>query len=870
MKVGGTAASRGRHFLRVAFVLMTMFTAGLVTSGVVAGAGPLAVLSDSTATETSTESTPTSTESTSESTTTDEGTTSDETTTDSTTTESTATETEPTTTESTPAPSGPPTIASDQADYAPGALVTLTGTNWRPDESVTIDVNDNQGQTWRRTVDVVADANGQIVDRFNLPDWFVATYAVVARGSLSGTATTTFTDGNVQVQTNSGGPTVTLTYSRFSASGCTGTETGPSMVTISPTSGSTILFAQDNGSFQLSVPGTSGTQTFDKWTAQANFESTNNPLCFNAINGNRTFSANYIASTDTTPPTVTSINRSGTSPTNTTGNVTWTVVFSESVTGVGTGDFTLANAGLSGPAIGTVTGGPTSYTVTASSGTGSGTLGLNLVDDDSIVDGAGNKLGGTNPGNGNFTGEVYVIDRAPPTVTAAAVTLPGSAAYTANTWTNKDVRVTFTCADTGGSSLTAGSGNQVQDFTTNTAAAGTTATFSGTCADQAGNSASASTFGPIKIDKTAPTASVLSVKKADTTAYTPGTWTNQSVIVDFACTDGLSGVASLTPDPVTLATSGEDQSASSTCTDNAGNTHGASQANIDIDKTAPGISFDGQSPAKNANGWNKTDVTLSWTCTDVGGSGVVSGTVSKTITSEGMGQTDTGTCTDLAGNTSSSTDGNVNIDKTAPVVAVTGVANGASYTVGSVPSTGCTTSDALSGVKTNGTLQPLTGPGTTNSNGVGSFTATCNGAEDNAGNIGTASVTFTVIYGGFVRFLQPINNTAHDLGNNPDVSTFKAGSTVPTKVQVKLANGTIVQPSSALWVIPEKRNATSQAVDETVYTEPATNGTTYVWNATDRFYQYNWATPKTGAGFYWLIGVKLDDGQTYKVYISLR
>ena len=38
-------------------------------------------------------------------------------------------------------------------------------------------------------------------------------------------------------------------------------------------------------------------------------------------------------------------------------------------------------------------------------------------------------------------------------------------------------------------------------------------------------------------------------------------------------------------------------------------------------------------------------------------------------------------------------------DDTDPVVAVTGVANGASYTLGSVPSAGCSTSDALSGVK---------------------------------------------------------------------------------------------------------------------------------------------------------------------------
>src|SRR5439155_1208231 len=53
--------------------------------------------------------------------------------------------------------------------------------------------------------------------------------------------------------------------------------------------------------------------------------------------------------------------------------------------------------------------------LTANTGSGSGTLGLNLVDDDSIADSAGNKLGGTGTGNGNFTGEVYTIDKTRPT-----------------------------------------------------------------------------------------------------------------------------------------------------------------------------------------------------------------------------------------------------------------------------------------------------------------------------------------------------------------------------------------------------------------------------------------------------------------------
>ena len=50
--------------------------------------------------------------------------------------------------------------------------------------------------------------------------------------------------------------------------------------------------------------------------------------------------------------------------------------------------------------------------------------------------------------------------------------------------------------------------------------------------------------------------------------------------------------------------------------------------------------------------------------------------------------------------------------------------------------------------------------------------------------------------------------------------------------------------------------------------EPATSGSNYVLNGDH--HQYNWKTDKSGAGFYWLIGVKLDDGQTYRVYISLR
>ena len=123
------------------------------------------------------------------------------------------------------APVAAPTITSDKPDYAPGELVTLSGTAWQPGESVHIYVNDDWGSSWSRNVDVVADASGGISDQFNLPDWFVATYRVVATGALSGTAVMTFTDGNVKVAINPSNVTATITATLYDALGCTGTTT---------------------------------------------------------------------------------------------------------------------------------------------------------------------------------------------------------------------------------------------------------------------------------------------------------------------------------------------------------------------------------------------------------------------------------------------------------------------------------------------------------------------------------------------------------------------------------------------------------------------------------------------------------------------
>jgi len=145
---------------------------------------------------------------------------------------------------------------------------------------------------------------------------------------------------------------------------------------------------------------------------------------------------------DTTPPRVLAINRVTPSPT-TAPSVQYSVTFSEPVTGVDSGDFTLAGSGLSGTAISGITGSGASYTVTVNTGSGTGWLQLYLVDNDSIKDAAQNPLAGPGTGNGNFTGQVYVIDRTPPLVSLTSpvngATVAGLISVTANALDNQGV-----------------------------------------------------------------------------------------------------------------------------------------------------------------------------------------------------------------------------------------------------------------------------------------------------------------------------------------------------------------------------------------------------------------------------------------------
>ncbi len=168
------------------------------------------------------------------------------------------------------------------------------------------------------------------------------------------------------------------------------------------------------------------------------------------------------------------------------------------------------------------------------------------------------------------------------------------------------------------------------------------------------------------------------------------------------------------------------------------------------DTTRPATAANG-SPAANATGWNNSDVTVSLSASDEGGSGVqeivyslggtqtvVAGsTASVQIGAEGV-TTLSYFARDNAGNEEQAKTLDVKIDKTKPTVAYSG--NRGSYTVDQSISIRCTAADGLSGLASPGCAD-IVGPASSFPVGLSTVSAT---VADRAGNTGTGSTSFTV------------------------------------------------------------------------------------------------------------------------------
>ncbi|HEY7632957.1 MAG TPA: hypothetical protein VH817_19785 [Thermoleophilaceae bacterium] len=175
-----------------------------------------------------------------------------------------------------------------------------------------------------------------------------------------------------------------------------------------------------------------------------------------------------------------------------------------------------------------------------------------------------------------------------------------------------------------------------------------TASVTGVCTDNAGNTSTgllkSFKFDNVKPDTTAATFS----RAAD-----KGTWYNHAVTVNFNGTDATSGVPTPCVATPYSAPDGAGVHVSAACTDNAGNTDASplNSANFDFDATKPVSSAPTPDRAADVAGWYNHDVTFTAQATDAT-SGVDTASCQKKTYSgpSGSALTVSAHCSDKAGN----------------------------------------------------------------------------------------------------------------------------------------------------------------------------------------------------------------------------
>lgn len=336
---------------------------------------------------------------------------------------------------------------------------------------------------------------------------------------------------------------------------------------------------------------------------------------------------------------------------------------------------------------------------------------------------------------------------------------------------------------------------------------------------------------------------------------TPGNndWYVSDVTVSWSVVDEESEITSTTGcDLITI----DYDTAGATLTCSATSGGGTASASITIkrDATAPTIAGNA-TPEPNANGWNDSDVVVSFTCND-NLSGVASCGPDQTLSDEGAGQSVTGTAVDNAGNSAQATVSGINIDKTPPSVdLVGGPEDGASYYFGFVPAEpSCSASDALSGL--DGACS-VSGYGTA----VGSHTVTAR-ATDLAGNAAIVSRSYTVLAWTLKGFYKPV-----DMGADV-INTVKGGSTVPLKFEI-FAGPTELTETAMVKSLTAQAASCSGGAQEEPVEATATGGTSlrYDWSAGQ--FVYNWQTPKK-PGTCHQLRMTTQDGSALVAYFKLK
>ncbi len=268
--------------------------------------------------------------------------------------------------------------------------------------------------------------------------------------------------------------------------------------------------------------------------------------------------------------------------------------------------------------------------------------------------------------------------------------------------------------------LTANTGSGVQ---TVTATAYKNANPNGKCVANQGEALGLNSAS-YTLDNTGPVVTGTLVPAANTAG-----WNNSEVTIKWTATDPAGVPTQPADQTVTANTIKDGVTKTATAKDALGN-EGTGSVTVKLDKDAPAI-IGTRSPAANADGWNNSDVTVSFVTGDAL-SGVASNPATKVL-GEGANQSHTGNVTDNAGNSASATVSNINVDKTAPTLsgAVTTQPNANGWYQGDV-AVAWTAGDALSGLAG-------AAPGNSTISGEGENLKATQTVSDKAGNSATAS-----------------------------------------------------------------------------------------------------------------------------------
>jgi hypothetical protein len=196
-------------------------------------------------------------------------------------------------------------------------------------------------------------------------------------------------------------------------------------------------------------------------------------------------------------------------------------------------------------------------------------------------------------------------------------------------------------------------------------------------------------------------------------------------------------------------------------------------------------------------------------------------------------------------------------DTTPPAVTVTGVTEGSTYLLGAVPQAGCSTTDEGSGVAVEASLSLSGGSDL----GVGTFSATCSGALDNAGNAGnTATVHYSVAFQ-FTGFSAPVDNS-------PIMNVARAGQVIPLKWRLTDAGGGPITNLTAVTVTATNLLCESGTSGDAI--EEYALSSSGLQNLGDGYYQFNWKTPKTYTGSCKTLRLDLGEGSEHTALFQFK